>query len=74
MGECAATLDRRSKDLYAIRFKGTIKAGRVAAMIVCNYKHETRRSGDGSQEKWAWDALVEKYCFESAEIIRDMMD
>ena len=73
-GEGSVTWDRANKDLYAILFKATIKAGGAAAMIVRKYKDETRRSGAGGHGKRAWDALGEKYSFESDEMIRDLMD
>lgn len=41
----------------------------MTAMIVQEYKDETRRSGAEGHGKRAWDARVKKYRFESDEII-----
>lgn len=73
LGEGDVTRDRADKNLSVTPFKATIKAGGVATVTVPKYKDETRRSRAGDHGKRAWDAVV-KYCFESDEIIRDLMD
>lgn len=55
---------------YVIPFKAVGKAGGVPEII----KDETRCNRAFGRGERAWDTPVEKYCFESAEIIMDLMD